>query len=232
VLTGTPTVAGDRLAVDLAEPTGLADPAPPGDVLRDRFDRPGVEVRAGQGGPLALEEPGLAGAAAEHAAALVGPVAAGHAPVSGVAVAAVESGGIQAAEAGRVVDGAVGRVRSLGLLRGSGEPGLYPIEPVGCDRILLANSRRGASGRSLGKMGPAGKAEPPLQTPRSNSPTVSDRTGPRGKIAGIRGIPGLNPVEAGNERGPVYRPGLIDTSIRIMREPGTGQASAIGLDPY
>src|SRR6185312_9145928 len=68
VLTGEAAVAGDGVGRHPAEPPGLADPAPFGDVLQDRFDlllrQPGVE----QGRPLALGEAGLAGAAAEHAA--------------------------------------------------------------------------------------------------------------------------------------------------------------------
>src|SRR4051812_41020276 len=40
-------------------------------------------------------------------------------------------------------------------------------------RILLANSRQGWFGRNMGKEGRIGKANPRLQTPRTNSPTVS-----------------------------------------------------------
>ena len=71
---------------------------------------PGVE----QGRPLALGEAGLAGAAAEHAAGLLGAVAAGHGQVSGPPLAVVGAVGIQAAEAREVVHGAAPPVRSWG----------------------------------------------------------------------------------------------------------------------
>jgi len=103
-------VPGDGLAVHLTEPPGLTDAAPLGDVLQDRADRLGVEVGAEQGRALALGAAVLAGAAAEHAPALVGPVAAGHRQVSGVAFAVVGAVGIEAAEAGKVVHGAARRV--------------------------------------------------------------------------------------------------------------------------
>src|SRR5262249_53709974 len=117
VAPGPPTVAGDGLAVDPAEPPGLADAAPLGHVLQDGLDLLRVESGAEQRGALALGEAGLAGAAPQHAALLVGAVAAGHGQGSGVALAVVGAAGIQAAEAGQVIHGAVGRVRSLGLIR-------------------------------------------------------------------------------------------------------------------
>jgi hypothetical protein len=98
VLAGEAAVPGDGVGGDPAEPAGLADAAPLGDVLQDRFDLLGREPGVEQGGSLALGEAGLAGAAAEHAAGLVGPVAAGHGQVSGVALAVVGAAGIQATE--------------------------------------------------------------------------------------------------------------------------------------
>src|SRR3954451_17249695 len=54
VLAGDPAVAADGAPIHPAEPAGLADAAPLGDVLQDRFDlllrQPGVE----QGRPLAF----------------------------------------------------------------------------------------------------------------------------------------------------------------------------------
>src|ERR1700712_3634298 len=48
MLAGDPAQASDGVAVHLAEPAGLADAAPLGDVLQDRFDLPrwqaGIEV--------------------------------------------------------------------------------------------------------------------------------------------------------------------------------------------
>ena len=67
-------------------------------MLQDRFDLLGREPGVEQGRALAPGEAGLAGAAAEHAAGLTRPVAAGHGQVSGVALAELGAGGIQAAE--------------------------------------------------------------------------------------------------------------------------------------
>src|SRR5262249_24781074 len=55
---------------------------------------------------------GLAGAAAEHAAALLGAVAAGYRQVSGPPFPLVGAPGIQATEAGEVVHGAAPQMRS------------------------------------------------------------------------------------------------------------------------
>src|SRR3954470_20887447 len=83
VLPGEAAVAGDGVGGDPAEPAGLADAAPLGDVLQDRLDLLRRERGIEQGGALALGEAGLARAASEHAPRLLGPVAAGHGQVSG-----------------------------------------------------------------------------------------------------------------------------------------------------
>src|ERR687889_244665 len=49
VLAGDPAQAADRAAIHLAEPTGLSDAAPLGDVLQDRFDRLRRQSRVEQG---------------------------------------------------------------------------------------------------------------------------------------------------------------------------------------
>ena len=112
MLAGDPAQAADGAAVHLAEPAGLADAAPLGDVLQDRFDLLRRQSRVEQGRPLPLGEAGLAGAAAEHASLLVGAVAAGHGQVSGPPLAMLGAVGIQAAEAREVVHGAAPPVRS------------------------------------------------------------------------------------------------------------------------
>src|SRR6185437_13608243 len=132
VLTGEAAVAGDGVGRHPAEPPGLADPAPFGDVLQDRFDlllrQPGVE----QGRPLALGEAGLAGAAAEHAAGLIRAVAAGHTQVSGPPLAVVGAAGIQAAEAGQVVHGVGPAVRSSEGTPSCAPPERYTTGPMPC----------------------------------------------------------------------------------------------------
>src|SRR5262249_54069963 len=116
-----------------AEPAGPADAAALGDVLQDRLDlllrQPGVE----QGRALAPGEAGLAGAAAEHAARLPGPVAAGHGQVSGAPLAGVGAVGIQAAEARQVVHGAGPAVRSSGWTPSCVPPERYTTGPRPCN---------------------------------------------------------------------------------------------------
>src|SRR3954452_21797605 len=99
VLAGDLAQAADGAAVHLAEPAGLADAAPLGDVLQDRLDLLRRQPRVEQGGPLPLGEAGLAGGAAEHAPLLARAVAAGHGQVSGPSLAMLGAAGIQAAEA-------------------------------------------------------------------------------------------------------------------------------------
>src|SRR5512144_1990310 len=121
-LAGEPAQAADRAAVHLAEPAGLADAAPLGDVLQHRFGlprwQPGVEQRC----PLPLREAGLAGAAAEHAAGLVGAVATGHGQGSGTTLTVGGAPGIQAAEAREVIHGVGPSVRSSELMAGCVAP--------------------------------------------------------------------------------------------------------------
>jgi hypothetical protein len=104
---GDPAEAAYGVAIDLAEPAGLADAAPLGDVLQDRLDllrrEPGIE----QGRPLALGEASLTGPAAEHAAGLAGAIAAGHREIWLASLAVVRAVVIQAAEPREVVHGAV-----------------------------------------------------------------------------------------------------------------------------
>jgi hypothetical protein len=106
VLAGGSAQAADGAPIHLAEPAGLADTAPLGDVLQDRFDllrgQPSVE----QGRPLPLGEAGLAGPTAEHSPLLARAVSAGHREISGPPLAMFGAVGIQAAEAREVVHGA------------------------------------------------------------------------------------------------------------------------------
>src|SRR5262249_43643805 len=120
-------------------PRGLADAAPLGEVLQDRFGLAGWEPGVEQRRPLALGEPALTGAAAGHAAGLVGAVATGHRQVSRAPLAVVGAVGIQAAEPREVVHGGVPeRVSSreggtsdlLNRYRG-GPPNCNTIKPQG-----------------------------------------------------------------------------------------------------
>src|SRR4051812_35943223 len=103
---GQPAVSRHGPPIHLAEPAGLADAAPLGDMLQDRVGYPGGEPRIEQGRALALGGSGLAGAASEQASGLVGPVSVGDGEVSGVPLAVFGAVGIQAAEARQVVHGA------------------------------------------------------------------------------------------------------------------------------
>jgi hypothetical protein len=112
VIAGDPAEAADGATIDLAEPAGLSDAAPLGDVLQDRFDllrwQSGVEERS----PFALREASLANSAAEHASGLLRAIATGHREISGSALAIFKALGIQAAEAREVVHGAAPPTRS------------------------------------------------------------------------------------------------------------------------
>src|SRR5512135_2875523 len=114
VFAGQPAVAAHGVAVPPAEPPGLADAAALGDVLQDGFDRLGGEPGTEKRGAPTLGEAGLAGAAAEHPAGLLRPVAAGHGQVSCPPPAVGGAIGIQAAEPGQVVHGATPLATSLG----------------------------------------------------------------------------------------------------------------------
>jgi hypothetical protein len=118
VFAGDPAVAADSAAIRLAEPSGLSDAAPLGDVLQDRFDFLLGEPRVEQRCPLPLGEAGLAGTTAEHASALVWPIAAGHGQISGSPFAMFGAVGIQAAEAREVVHGAAPPARCSRRYRG------------------------------------------------------------------------------------------------------------------
>jgi len=106
MLAGDAAVAGDGVGGHPAEPAGLADAAPLGDVLQDRLDLLRWQTGVEEGRAFPLGESGLAGAAAKHAAGLAGTVAAGHRQVFGAPLAMVGAVFIQAAEAGEVVHGA------------------------------------------------------------------------------------------------------------------------------
>jgi hypothetical protein len=116
VIAGDPAQATDGASIHLAEPAGLADAAPLGDVLQDRFDllrgQPSVE----QGRPLPLREAGLAGPTAEHTPLLARAVSAGHGEISGPPLAMFGAVRIQAAEAREVVHRAAPSVRSSRLI--------------------------------------------------------------------------------------------------------------------
>jgi hypothetical protein len=116
MLASDPTEAADGAAIDLAEPAGLADAAPLGDMLQDRFDLLWWQSRIEEGRPFALGESGLASMAAEHASGLLGTIATGHCQVSSPTLAMFGAVGIQAAEAREVVHGAAPPMRSSRLM--------------------------------------------------------------------------------------------------------------------
>src|SRR5262249_18618371 len=142
---GPSAQAADGVAVHLAEPPGLAGAAPRGDVLQDRFGLPGWEPGVEQRRPPALGEPALTGAAAEHAAGLVGPVAAGHRQVSRAPLAVVGAFAIQAAEPREVVHGAVpervssreGGTSDLLKRYRRGPPNCNTVKPQGGNSLIL-----------------------------------------------------------------------------------------------
>jgi hypothetical protein len=104
--TGVPAgeqgIAGDSVLADAGQPTGLAHAAAVGQVGEDGGGRLRRQAGVEQRGALALGEAGLAGAAAEQAAA-VGAVAHGHGEVAVPALAVVGTVGVQAAKAAQVI---------------------------------------------------------------------------------------------------------------------------------
>jgi len=102
VFAGPTAVAQDRVLVDAHQPAGLANADALGDVLEQGHRLVFRELGAEQGSALALGEAGLAGAAAEHAAA-AGAVAGGDGEVAQTAAAVVGASGVLAAEAAQVV---------------------------------------------------------------------------------------------------------------------------------
>jgi hypothetical protein len=115
MLAGQPTQAADGTTIHLAEPAGLADAAPLGDLLQDRLGPLGREPGVEEGRPLPLGEADLTGTAPEQAALLVGAIAAGHGQVSGPPLAMFGAVGIQAAEPREVVHSSGSPVRSSRL---------------------------------------------------------------------------------------------------------------------
>jgi len=112
VRAGELAVPGHGGPIDPAEPTGLADATPLGDVLQDRLDLRRGESGIEEGRPLAFGEAGLADPAAEHAFGLAGAVVCGDGEVFGVPLAMVGAGRTEAAEARQVVHDASPMVRS------------------------------------------------------------------------------------------------------------------------
>ena len=106
MLAGLAAVAGDgaRGSPRTSRPVWRT-PQPSAMCSRTESAFSGGRRESNSGRALALGEAGLAGAAAEHAAGLVGAVAAGHGQVSGPPLAVLGAVGIQAAEAGEVVHG-------------------------------------------------------------------------------------------------------------------------------
>jgi hypothetical protein len=112
VIAGDPAEAADGAAIDLAEPAGLSDAAPLGDVLQNRFDLLWWQSGVEEWSPFALREASLASSAAEHASGLLRAIATGHREISGSAIAVFRALGIQAAKAREVVHGAAPPARS------------------------------------------------------------------------------------------------------------------------
>ncbi len=108
--------AADRAAIHVAKSAGLADTAPLGDVIENRFGllrwKPRVEERSS----LSLGKAGLADAATEHASLFMSAVAAGHGQISGSLFAVLGAVGIQAAETREVIHVATPPMRSSVLI--------------------------------------------------------------------------------------------------------------------
>ena len=135
MLAGELAQAADGASVHLAEPSGLADAAPLGDVLQDRFDLLRGQSGIEEGRSLTLGEAGLADAAAEHTSLLARAVAAGHGQISGPPPAMLGAVGIQAAEAREVIQGAAPPVRSSRANDGCVTPMRYTTGKGACNRV-------------------------------------------------------------------------------------------------
>jgi hypothetical protein len=94
---GLEGVADDRVFIDTDQARGLPDAAAVVEVAEDGEGLVVGQARAEQGGPFALGEPVLAGAANEHAA-LVVAVAEGDAEVASTTQAVVGTVGVLTAE--------------------------------------------------------------------------------------------------------------------------------------
>jgi len=116
MITSDPAQAADGAAIDFTEPSSLADAAPLGDVLQDRFDFLQRESGVEEWCSLPLGESRLASLTAKHASGLLRAVSAGHGQISGPAFAVFRALRIQAAEAREVVHGAAPPVRSSRLI--------------------------------------------------------------------------------------------------------------------
>ena len=102
VLSGPEAVAGNGLAIDLAEPPGLVDAATVVDMFQDRGVGFGVESAVKERGAFAFREASFAGAAPQEAG-LLGTVVAGDVEVSGPPLLVMGAVGIEAEEASEVV---------------------------------------------------------------------------------------------------------------------------------
>jgi hypothetical protein len=112
VLPSDSAQAADGAAIHVAKSAGLADAAPLGDVIQNRFGLLRRQPRVEERRPLSLGKAGLANAATEHASLLMSAVAAGHGQISGAPQTVVGAVGIQAAEAGEIIRVVAPSVRS------------------------------------------------------------------------------------------------------------------------
>ena len=112
VLPSDSAQAADSAAIHVAKSAGLADAAPLGDVIQDRFGLLRWQPRVEERRPLSLGKAGLAGAATEHAALFMRAVAAGHGQISGSPLTVVRAVEIEAAETREVIHVGTPPVRS------------------------------------------------------------------------------------------------------------------------
>jgi hypothetical protein len=105
VIAGLAGVSGHGVAVDAHEPLGLTDAAPLGEMLQDGGGLLPGQMRAEQGGALALGEPIATGAASEEADGVALAVVAADGEVFPAPDTVIGAFGIQAAEPGEVIHG-------------------------------------------------------------------------------------------------------------------------------